>query len=407
MRLNFKVVNPRAVTYYGMAGADAQELIDSGYIAALCNASDVIIIADTVPDGRGILLAKRQRLPDCANTSVIVEMTNRYDWNVPDREEYHKMLRALVAEPPKDLVWTQNNPFEAPFIFSQVGSVPNVSLVRSMGVWAVDKVVMGRREEIFNEQSEEKLDENGENDDNDDNEPAIQDSAKANATILTVYTAYLKNFIGNSEKNKIRRPIVDDLIEYFCMPIEMLPKKYGGPIALLEYKAFVLFPYQVSIMKFYENIAHGVPQVIPTPGFLRLLGTTNNHHYFSTWLEKLEVVQKAMTDPVSFWKAVEEEKRKEEAQSKNQRKNSGSKGSAKKGAKPPKRKTQKEWQQNQKSVTSRKTSAPPQPYEANWTEWCDFYRKEFEPFVYFFDSWLELAALINKPPEEFDFKNLK
>ncbi|KAJ3346263.1 hypothetical protein HDU83_003261 [Entophlyctis luteolus] len=277
MRLNFKVVNPRAVTYYGMAGADAQELIDSGYIAALCNASDVIIIADTVPDGRGILLAKRQRLPDCANTSVIVEMTNRYDWNVPDREEYHKMLRALVAEPPKDLVWTQNNPFEAPFIFSQVGSVPNVSLVRSMGVWAVDKVVMGRREEIFNEQSEEKLDENGENDDNDDNEPAIQDSAKsANATILTRNEKrYFLASIGNSEKNKIRRPIVDDLIEYFCMPIEMLPKKYGGPIALLEYKAFVLFPYQVSIMKFYENIAHGVPQVIPTPGFLRLLGTVS------------------------------------------------------------------------------------------------------------------------------------
>jgi hypothetical protein len=53
------------------------------------------------------------------------------------------------------------------------------------------------------------------------------------------------------------------------IPFHHLPKRYGGPLALLQYRAVIMIPYQASTMKMYENIAHGVVMLVPSP---RLLG---------------------------------------------------------------------------------------------------------------------------------------
>ena len=44
---------------------------------------------------------------------------------------------------------------------------------------------------------------------------------------------------------------------------------YGGPKTLSKYKAYIEFPYQVSTMKLYENIAHGVVSLIPSYSFFK------------------------------------------------------------------------------------------------------------------------------------------
>ena len=54
-----------------------------------------------------------------------------------------------------------------------------------------------------------------------------------------------------------------------------LPSKYGGPLILATYKAIIMLPYQVSIMKIMENFRYGVPMIIPSERLLRELIKSN------------------------------------------------------------------------------------------------------------------------------------
>ncbi|KAJ3200391.1 hypothetical protein HK099_002702, partial [Clydaea vesicula] len=61
------------------------------------------------------------------------------------------------------------------------------------------------------------------------------------------------------------------ILDDFQVKYKLLPKKYGGPTALKQFKAFISLPYQVSTMKLYENLAQGVVSLVPSPRFLRIL----------------------------------------------------------------------------------------------------------------------------------------
>ncbi|KAJ3014453.1 UNVERIFIED_CONTAM: hypothetical protein HDU68_000277 [Siphonaria sp. JEL0065] len=402
LHLNFNIVNPRNITRYGMSGLDARELIDSGYISKLCNASEVIIIADTVPDGRAILLSllEPSKSKSC-KSNIVIEMTNRFDWMIPDPEEYYDMLRKIFELKPKNLWWTANNPFEGPFMHSKVGSTPEVKLLRSLGAWNVDVLVDDARKDKEKSESLQTW------------------------RIEERYNASTKNslaIIANVERAKVNRPIVGDLLDYYCMPLVKLPKKYGGPANLLKYKGFIDFPYQISVMKFYENIAFGVPQVLPTPRFLQTLVKTNNHHYFTTWMEKLEQVDLFLTDPEKY-------NRMESARNIKDRANREAEIKHKKQelleaeeeqeadeirANSP-RLDRREMsdedfdgkRENSQRRKDRLLEISTNQYKATWTELSDFYRKEFEPYVYLFDSLKELGELVNKPADEFDYKNVR
>jgi len=55
-----------------------------------------------------------------------------------------------------------------------------------------------------------------------------------------------------------------------------LPRKYGGPLVLATYKAVIMLPYQVSIMKMMENFRYGVAMIVPSERlFLELLEDKN------------------------------------------------------------------------------------------------------------------------------------
>ncbi|KAJ3025195.1 UNVERIFIED_CONTAM: hypothetical protein HDU68_007376 [Siphonaria sp. JEL0065] len=399
LHLNFNIVNPRNITRYGMRQIDAQELIDSGFVSALCDLSDVIVVADTVPDARGILLSLVDPDPSRrCKSNIVIEMTNRYDWMVGDTKEYHEMLVKLINDPPKNLFWTANNPFEGEFMRAKIGKGPRVKLLRSLGAWNVD---------IEGNSPKKNTD--------------VQPANIENSLVIL------------SNPDIVNRPIIEDILKFFCMPVAKLPKKYGGPAGLLKYKGFIEFPYQVSVMKFYENIAFGVPQVIPTPHLLRLLVKTNNHHYFSTWLDKLEQVQMFLSNPEMYQKLEAEKERKaQEKKDKEERE-----GKKKVVPTISKKKMKQQLQQPTPTASSNSTTAQSEshrlerravgqereriqrqqlqptpkldvgPYNATWTELADFYSKEFSPFVYYFDSFQELTDLINMPLAEFDYKNVR
>ena len=47
------------------------------------------------------------------------------------------------------------------------------------------------------------------------------------------------------------------------------------------------------------------------------------------------------------------------------------------------------------------------PFSPAWSEYMDYYRTEFRPFVYYFDSWHQLQWMANIPFEQFDYKNVR
>jgi len=57
----------------------------------------------------------------------------------------------------------------------------------------------------------------------------------------------------------------------------ILNKDYGGPLVLANYKALLILPYQVSIMKMMENFRYGVVMLIPTE---RLFRELSNELYY-------------------------------------------------------------------------------------------------------------------------------
>ncbi|KAI8617185.1 hypothetical protein BC830DRAFT_1114814 [Chytriomyces sp. MP71] len=333
-RLNFRTVNPRNVTHYGMREQDARELIDSGYIGKLCNASDIIIVADTVPDARGILLSllESNKSRRC-QSNIVVEMTNRYDWMVGDKYEYHQMLEALIDTPPSNLWWVANNPFEEAFFLTKVGRTPNVTLIRSLGVWNVE---------------------------NKNVEPVKDNTSESSVAVVI-----------NPEFAKTNRATPMTLVDAHKIPVTRLPKHYGGPPVLLQYKAYLEFPYQVSIMKFYENLAAGVPQVIPTPRLLFSLVKAKSHHLFATWLDKLEEVAVYISDPDLHAKM------------------------------------KREGRFDGRNDLWRYSTVTGATYEARWMELTDFYASEFRPYVYYFDSFEELAEMVQRPWREFDVQNVR
>ncbi|KAJ3128741.1 hypothetical protein HK100_009012 [Physocladia obscura] len=63
------------------------------------------------------------------------------------------------------------------------------------------------------------------------------------------------------------------------IPFKNIDGGYGGPKTLVKYKAFIEFPYQVSTMKLYENLAAGVVMLFPSKEFFKQLIQTGIHSF--------------------------------------------------------------------------------------------------------------------------------
>jgi hypothetical protein len=60
-----------------------------------------------------------------------------------------------------------------------------------------------------------------------------------------------------------------DKVKEMKIPVKELGRHYGGAKTLAFYRAHIFLPYQCSVMKMIENLAAGVPTLIPAPEFYK------------------------------------------------------------------------------------------------------------------------------------------
>ncbi|KAJ3074505.1 hypothetical protein HDU98_011095 [Podochytrium sp. JEL0797] len=157
---------------------------------------------------------------------------------------YYDMFRKLAEITVKSnttLVWIANNNFERAYIEYRLGiKLPFIRVLRPLGV-------------VGNEQNYEYPP---------DLPPPSLD------TLLALNHSHTKVF---------------HLLDEYTMPLLVVPNehaRYGGPATLRQFKAFLEFPYQVSTMKLYENLAAGVVMVVPAPQLLEEIWKNGNHKVF-------------------------------------------------------------------------------------------------------------------------------
>ena len=188
------------------------------FVKEKCSEFDFIIISDIIPDSYVYITNK-------CNKKIILEITNRFDAFVKD-QTYYKIFAQAVKK--KNVIVAENNPFEVYHACEKNSFIPNYYLIRPVGY---------PPNNIFKKEHGEYHD-----------------------IVGTIFNPYYQTSRLLEEKlNKIN------------LPYKRLPHKYGGPLVLATYKAIIMLPYQVSVMKMMENIRYGVPMIIPSEKLMRKL----------------------------------------------------------------------------------------------------------------------------------------
>ena len=188
------------------------------FVKVKCSEFDYIIISDIIPDSYIFLINK-------CNKKIILEITNRFDWNNQKTIYYYILSRALKKN--KNIIVIENNPYEVYYACMKNIFIPNYYLIRPIG-YPPNNILKPEHKEYHD------------------------------------IVAIILNHIQNKKKLRIE-------LEKLNIPFKCLPQKYGGPLTLSTYKALIFLPYQVSIMKMMENFRYGVPMIIPSEKLLREL----------------------------------------------------------------------------------------------------------------------------------------
>ncbi|KAJ3346515.1 hypothetical protein HDU83_002914 [Entophlyctis luteolus] len=325
--------SPHAIAGYGMSHRRAQALLNSGHVAHVCSLYDAIILGDTIPHGRAILLSlvDSDRTRRC-RSKVVVEMTNRFDWSVADKSKYYSLFRKLVRSSTNPsgelygkLFWVANNNVEQRYMEHKLNiwmPVGSVRIIRPMGISGDYPYP------------------------NDLPNPDFQTFAARTHDTTQIF-----------EKFKTIHNI----------PLTIFPfnHNYGGPKNLLKFKGWIDVPYQYSVMKFYENIAYGVPQFVPTPQFYEYLVTLPSSFGIQAGLHFTHCI---------FLEDLKEYERRE-----NKRRAAALKLAKATNSSAPLAEIPEEW----KSIAN----------FPRWSGFMDYYDPLFAPYVYYFESYEELRRL--------------
>ncbi|KAJ3076734.1 hypothetical protein HDU98_000614 [Podochytrium sp. JEL0797] len=233
--LNFTQMRPGFLGDLGMREHRANDLINDGFVKAICQGADIIIVSDTLPDARPLLQSLLRKNPsERCEANIVVELTNRFDWGVADFDEYHRLIWELTQAKPKNLYWVANNAFEAKVMADDCNANPEFRILRPSGYSDVEA------KDVSPEQAK---------------------------------TALIR---------ELDRSEVLGTMTWLKMPFTRVVGHYGGPKTLQKYKAYIEFPYQVSTMKLYENLAAGVVMLIPSAEFFQEL-VEKRIHAFGPW----------------------------------------------------------------------------------------------------------------------------
>lgn len=200
------------------------------FVKSKCSVFDFIIISDTIPDSFIYLTNE-------CKSKIILEITNRFDIGVPkqSKEEYYKTISKALK---KNVTVVENNPYEIYYACTKKVFIQKYYLIRPVGYPPITN--------LNNEHTE------------------FQD-------IIVVVN-----------KRAQDREITIANLKQLNIQYKVLPRSYGGPLNLARYKAVIILPYQVSIMKIYENFRYGVAMIIPTERLLRQLIKENNKYDISS-----------------------------------------------------------------------------------------------------------------------------
>ena len=101
----------------------------------------------------------------------------------------------------------------------------------------------------------------------------------ANAVVLQNYEPYLTEILLSNITN-MNIPIVT-----------LYHGKYGGAHGLAQYRCVIQFPYQVSVMAMYENLAAGVVLIVPSLNFYRSIAQALVDHGVGLYLRDLDTLK--------------------------------------------------------------------------------------------------------------------
>ncbi|ORX69315.1 hypothetical protein BCR32DRAFT_272453, partial [Anaeromyces robustus] len=191
------------------------------FVKNICSQSDYVIISDIIPDSYIFLTNE-------CHSKIVLEITNRFDLMVAKNnliDYYEKFGRAIIEN--KNITIVENNPYEVFYACQKGIFIPNYYLIRPVG-FAPDEVLLKDYKVIHEE-------------------IAIIDRTDQDSNVSA----------RQLKKLKIKHRVLN--------------KDYGGPLVLSNYKALLILPYQVSIMKMMENFRYGVVMLIPTEKLFREL----------------------------------------------------------------------------------------------------------------------------------------
>ncbi|KAJ3137435.1 hypothetical protein HK100_000648 [Physocladia obscura] len=320
--LSFRLYSfdPRTIAPYGMSRLCANRIVESGHVKFLCSSFDVIIIADTLPHGRPFLqyLASGKH----CKARVIIELTNRFNWEIKDSREYNKIVTRLISKNRVRVI--SNNRVEYAFLESTINykiplSFSSLSLEQQRQQTILRPLGIGPADTTW---------------------PQQYGSQNISHFVSRA------NFCGR---------VYTSLQEQHEFPLVIIPaaKMYGGSTNLAQFKAFIDFPYQYSVMKFYENIAFGVVQYIPTPRLWEEVLKTKLH---CAWWASPSVLKNLSSQSTKL----------------------------------------------KTNTTITAIAGFP-----DWSAYMDYYDPLFEPYVYYFDSIDELLRLKEMTPGQVDWKNVR
>lgn len=204
------------------------------FVKVKCSEFDYIIISDIIPDSYIFLINK-------CNKKIILEITNRFDWEIQTIKNYYNIFSRAIKKK-KNIIVIENNPFEVYHACMKNIFIPNYYLIRPIG-YPPNNILKREHKEYHD-----------------------------------IIAIILNNI---QDKNKLRVEL-----NKLNIPFKCLPHRYGGPLILSTYKAIIFLPYQVSIMKMMENFRYGVPMIIPSEKLLRKL-IKSNYTFISSEVFKI------------------------------------------------------------------------------------------------------------------------
>ena len=125
LNFNYTKFDPTFYSPYGPSKYEARLL--NHFADYICDCFDTVVVIDTNPDARFLLeridreephiqgnfiYTKSNVLPRCGVEKVVIVSTNRFDYIVPDENEYFKLLTRLQERNDGRITYVSNNPWE-------------------------------------------------------------------------------------------------------------------------------------------------------------------------------------------------------------------------------------------------------------------------------------------------------